>query len=1333
MTRQVLRTAARHSWRGLRLAALIFVVLLAVAFVTTVSVDLGPGLRARAEEAGSQFLDRPMTIGSLSIQLWRGHFVVEDMVIGGPDPESRPFLTARRIDVSMPWTTLFSQRVVFDTIEMSDWEMFVESFPGGVHTFPDFTGDESTDEDQGGGSNWTTTLQFVRAHRGEFRYEDHGTPWHVVARNLDVIVARPTSEYRGQATFIDGTVAIQDYVPMRADLTTSFRIVDGQIVLDRIDLDTDGASSELTGVVDPSRWPEQTYEIRSSIDYARMRDIFFADDDFTLTGNGDFEGTFHMFPGGRELTGRFGADALDVNQYRFDQLAGAVTWLPDRLDVTGATAGTYGGRTDFDYFITDIGKDDRPARARLNAVFDGVDLEAFSLGAGMTGLLLSGQASGRHLLEWPLGNWSQHAGAGSVEVVATPGVTVMTRSIPSRAATAPDPPRDQPFSDHLPLEPVVLAGTVDYSYGPDAIHIGPSRLATADTYLEFEGRSAYGAESNLPFHVTSADWQESDRLLAAVMTALGSSARPIPISGYGTFDGVALGDLSRPRVEGIFVGERLRAFDVVWGRVRGETVIENNYVDVARALIEQEGAMMTVDGQFSLGYPRADGGDEIDARLQISEWPMSDLRHAFRLDDYDVTGVLSGEYRVFGAYERPFGFGTMSISDGVAYGETFDVATATLRLEGDGARFDAISIEKAGGGGAGAAVVGWDGTYAFNFDAERMQVEGIDLASASHLPLSGVVDFSAVGSGTFDVPRYEVRGNIRDFFVGDEGLGEVFGSIAVTGDVLTLNFEAASPRLAVSGTGRVVLDEARDADLTFSVADTSIDPYLRVFMPEFPAFTSAVASGNVRVLGSLADIDQVLVEANIDTFDMRFFDYAIANDGPILVALDQHAVVIDTMRLVGDGTALAVTGEVDLHNQRIQVRAEGTANLGILQGFEPDLRGSGQVAVSATLEGELMNPLVDGTMSFENGRVRYFGLPHAVENLSGEARFDSRGLILDGVTGRLGGGDVALGGRIEIDGYLPSRLDVTLSGQGMRLRFPEGMRSLVDADLSVQGTVALPTLSGAVRVRSAVYTTPFDATGGLFDLAGEDTAGVVGREVSTIPLRYDVRIAVPSTLRVENDVVRMDASADLQLRGTYDRPLLVGRAEIDRGEVEFEGRRYTVRHGTIDFTNPTRIEPFFDIEAETRVRVPGETYRITVRATGTLDRLTPEVTSDPPLPEVEVLSLLFSDVVPGRDVEFRRFSTALTPEQQLLQERVARALTGTVSSEVGRVVEDAFGVDTFQLTPSLVDPNEQSSRLDPAARLTIGKRLNDRLFLTYARSLSSSTGRSAHSFGIRPD
>jgi hypothetical protein len=59
---------------------------------------------------------------------------------------------------------------------------------------------------------------------------------------------------------------------------------------------------------------------------------------------------------------------------------------------------------------------------------------------------------------------------------------------------------------------------------------------------------------------------------------------------------------------------------------------------------------------------------------------------------------------------------------------------------------------------------------------------------------------------------------------------------------------------------------------------------------------------------------------------------------------------------------------------------------------------------------------------------------------------------------------------------------------------------------------------------------------------------------------------------------------------------------------------------------------------------------------------------------------------------------------------------------VGRVVEETFGVDSVVITPSLGDPSTLSlDRLSPSARVTIGKRLSDRLYLTYSQALSTST------------
>ncbi len=55
------------------------------------------------------------------------------------------------------------------------------------------------------------------------------------------------------------------------------------------------------------------------------------------------------------------------------------------------------------------------------------------------------------------------------------------------------------------------------------------------------------------------------------------------------------------------------------------------------------------------------------------------------------------------------------------------------------------------------------------------------------------------------------------------------------------------------------------------------------------------------------------------------------------------------------------------------------------------------------------------------------------------------------------------------------------------------------------------------------------------------------------------------------------------------------------------------------------------------------------------------------------------------------------------------------------MVQQTFGVDSCQLSPTLIDPSATSTnRLNPSARVTIGKRISDRVYLTFSRSLSTA-------------
>ena len=134
-------------------------------------------------------------------------------------------------------------------------------------------------------------------------------------------------------------------------------------------------------------------------------------------------------------------------------------------------------------------------------------------------------------------------------------------------------------------------------------------------------------------------------------------------------------------------------------------------------------------------------------------------------------------------------------------------------------------------------------------------------------------------------------------------------------------------------------------------------------------------------------------------------------------------------------------GRWTFRSRRWPCTANGAANLAVLQGFAPDVRSSGRAEVAARLTGTVEAPVVSGTALLSDGRLRHFGVPHALEALNGIITFTATGVQLDGLSGRLAGGPVRFAGRLGVTGYTLSEYDVSATGTDMRLRFPEGMRS----------------------------------------------------------------------------------------------------------------------------------------------------------------------------------------------------------------------------------------------------------------------------------------------------
>jgi hypothetical protein len=121
------------------------------------------------------------------------------------------------------------------------------------------------------------------------------------------------------------------------------------------------------------------------------------------------------------------------------------------------------------------------------------------------------------------------------------------------------------------------------------------------------------------------------------------------------------------------------------------------------------------------------------------------------------------------------------------------------------------------------------------------------------------------------------------------------------------------------------------------------------------------------------------------------------------------------------------------------------------------------------------------------------------------------------------------------------------------------------------------------------------------------------------------------------------------------------------------------------------------------------TYRLTLQANGTLDRVTTRITSDPPLTTTQIASLLTG----GTENDLQRIGTN-TSELEVIGKGGVNSLASTWLDEniTGRVAQ-GFGLSRLSIDPGLF------GRTD--SRLTVGKRVTSELEVVYSRSLSGGT------------
>ncbi len=321
-------------------------------------------------------------------------------------------------------------------------------------------------------------------------------------------------------------------------------------------------------------------------------------------------------------------------------------------------------------------------------------------------------------------------------------------------------------------------------------------------------------------------------------------------------------------------------------------------------------------------------------------------------------------------------------------------------------------------------------------------------------------------------------------------------------------------------------------------------------------------------------------------------------------------------------------------DRALGLRIAGTVEAALLQLFLPDTRVEGRLDVDASIGGTLDRPAISGTAEVQGAEVKLPGF-QLISDIKATLVFRGDQLKIDSLNATLGGGRVVAGGIIGLDGLRPSSFGINLQGTDVALRYFEGVTLDGNFDLELNGDLDHSQLRGRIIVDRAVYFKDFDLTTTALNFFLENRR-IIGPEIAA-SWQENVSLAIEicgpdsrlggctpvDTLAVKNNIADVTATAKLQVRGTLASPNVIGDVTLDEGgTIEFQDIEYRVVRGTINFQNPFRLDPYFDITAEAR---RGE-YELTVNLTGTLEHITPTITSDPPTSDLTLLSLLTPEV-----------------------------------------------------------------------------------------------------------
>lgn len=792
------------------------------------------------------------------------------------------------------------------------------------------------------------------------------------------------------------------------------------------------------------------------------------------------------------------------------------------------------------------------------------------------------------------------------------------------------------------------------------------------------------------------------RILETLGIEPGDVARA-PLGGAGQLEArVGLGGAPDAAV-------RLQLEPAAWGgenfdRADLDFVIRGDELDIRSVRAERGSSRVEGRLRFLAGSPPR----LLALGLTATELPLQSVLPRLGLQ-LDAAGTLTGGLELARAGEDLRGAGSLRVASGSLLGERFDRAEARVEAREGAFSFEDILLEGAALEARGRARVAPErGTADIELSRAVARLGSLERLRKAGLAVVGEAELE----GNVHVARGEPSGRLA---VRARGVGLAAGPVRLEPP----RDEVVSGEVEIGPDG-LRLDMGSSADAAWGLSGSlrweeglpfEGEVVLRVAEAEV-AWGKTVrlrprVSGRAHLTGPLAIPSEFALSGSLEQVELGLGLQRVASAGQIPVALERGAVRVGPGVLLGEGAR--IEGSVAYGPSGIELDAQGRADLGLLLSSWPDLRADGPATLELRARGRSDGPDISGTIRVEGARIRRLGFPDALEHVDLEARFEGDRLELARFDALFGGGEISGGGSAVLAGFGLASYRADLAVRDATLRWPEGFRGVYRGSVAVEGDAAAATVRGRLDMIEGVYAQEFQ----WGRLLSQQPAALARPGAPAIPLKVllDVDLAASGNVWIRNSTAQIESRLDLHIGGRLDRPELTGRIWLyEGGTVRFRDVEYRVVAGTLDFTEPGRLDPYLDLNAQTRVAP----YEVFLRVEGTAERFRYELNSDPPLSQPDIIALLLT----GSPLQPQAAGGSAARPELFTGDLAANYFAGALSDRFTRQLRRALGLERLEVNSLLVEGSA-----DPTTRLTLGKTINEDVRLIYSTDLGATERR----------